>query len=321
MDHGQLLWTSEGLYYSDSEHDYLLGEQAKSWPSSKAHFQEFAFNLSDGTRFSLYNSGYDKTGYREDAVSNNGSASTVTPVLGYNEIAIPCGSTVFGIAEVSGDVNQKLAQRLGIIKKPSQSSMPQMLTRLYPRDSRVADNFVAAIDAPETNYMTRDAVCSGSTIHYFVKYGSQPDQDDYIASWDTATGRESHVPVRDLGSAIPGDIHVVRTANTLTPSGELLWLGTDGLIRSTSVNSGNTHTLWRLGTALDPDNNSLARFIGTELYFLQVPTYGADADIVLRRYDAISGGSGEVVARIPLVNKGLSTDLVLRDFAVSPEAG
>jgi hypothetical protein len=114
---------------------------------------------------------------------------------------------------------------------------------------------------------------------------------------------------------------VVRTANTLTPSGELLWLGTDGLIRSTSVNSGNTHTLWRLGTALDPDNNSLARFIGTELYFLQVPTYGADADIVLRRYDAISGGSGEVVARIPLVNKGLSTDLVLRDFAVSPEAG
>lgn len=322
MDVASLVWSASGLYFSDTERDYLLRASLESWESPKANMQEAAFQTPSGIFISLFNDGWNEDGtYTEQVVVNDGTSSRRYDVQGYNEVVALCGEQIFAVAELTGEENTAKAKAEGVRVA---EGMPQMLTQIYPQPDRKEGTYRAGYFSEMVGYLTSDEACTDDgVIHYlladFKAYTSDETLMSYaVRSWNTRTGEASQKDLVDMGGAIlpiSDEAFALSVARTwISEGGGLVWIGGDGVVRRTDVVSGATIELWSHGRALG--SGVTASFTADELFILE-PDPHEPADLILSAYDVDTGEGGQILT-VPGLAAIETIDQVRRDFAVKP---
>lgn len=322
MDTGRLNWTSEGLFFADTERDYLLNESLQSWDNPKPNLQDLALETPEGI-LSVYNDGFDGEVYTETVtLSGSGGPETTHTIDGYNQIFALCDQDLVGIAELSGPDLTTAATDAGLIDKPSVGDL--MLTRLYPSRATPQETLASAVHS-EAGAFTHGLVpCTDGVVTYFWT----PENDSgagltTVTRWNTRTGKRSSAILtmpdqtrltwnNDGLNPFSGTVY----APDLDADGRLVWFGGDGVMRATDPDSGLTTELWRSPLPAEPRDPTSIRFAGSDLLLLEVPS-DLDQPVVLHRFDILSG-QDDIVVTIPELNRRTSLDLVVRGVAVRP---
>ena len=323
MDNGKLLWRGSGLFFSDTDNDYLLNDRLYSWPSPKTTYQDAALASSDGESIiSVFNEGAGESGYTEQIVVSDGhSASQRYDVFGLNEVIGQCSEGLVGVAEVTGEELTKLAATRGVMKK-SGTDRPMMLTRLYPRPDSVDETLISVQSSDSSaNNVWGVVPCQGGVMTYLVSRGDTSRPELWVYRWNTRNGvADRHRLRTDDGvlEMVSDDFGSSVLSPKMTADGGLLWYGGDGVIRATDPKSGLTKVLWDSGLPDNNDGMTEVLFQGRWLFLLDVPNKDQNQPLTLHRRDALTG-QGDALITIPGVNQQRRVDNVLRGIAVRPD--
>lgn len=320
MDHARLLWTASGLFFSDTERDYLLGEVLRSWPSPKTEYQDAALIAPDGSIVSVFNEGADGDGYTEQIVVGDGrSASRRYDVFGLNQVIAQCDRGLVGIAEVSGAEFTRIAAERGVVKR-SEDDRPRMLTWLHPRRSAAREALIGVEQSRTMNLPWGVVPCDDHVVTHLVSVGDGAP-DLRIRRWDTRTGKSTEHRLQSPDGPVAlslDDFTASVSAPELTGDGQLLWYGGDGVVRVSDPATGWTERLWDSGLPSNNRQMTEAFFQGRWLFLLDVPNDDQTRPLALHRRDALTG-QGEAIVIIPGVNQQRSLTSVLRGVAVRPD--
>lgn len=321
MDNGQLLWTDSGLSFADTEHDYLLNDQLRSWASAKTNFQDILVETPEGVLGS-YNDGNDGSGYVEQVVLSTDGRSTLSEVAGFNRLFSLCEGGLVGLAEVTGAELTDLAARSGAVKRSS-NDFPQMLTWLHPKRATASQTLIAAVPSPvELDYPRGLAPCPDGVITHLADLVRPGGANTFeVWRWDTRTGRRARTELkRPDGSALgltSDQFSTSTIASQLDEEGRLVWFCADGRVLATDPETGVTEELWHSGLPVDQDNDTHVLFEGKWVFLLDVPNDDQRRPMTLYRRNAFTGEGGPVVV-ISGVNETRSVQRVLRGIAVAP---
>lgn len=321
MDNGQLLWTKAGLSFADTERDYLLGEELRSWPSAKATFQDILIETPQGV-LGAYNLGNTDAGYVEQVVVSADGRSTLTEVAGDTTLYSLCEQGLVGVAEVTGKGLTELAAGSGAVKR-SFTDYPQMMTWLSPKRATARLTLIGAVPSTDVGYVRGVAPCPHGVV-VFLAASAGPDGREgspEVWRWDTRGGAPSRVELRNAdGSPIaltPDQFSTSTQAPALGPDGRLVWYGGDGVVRASDPRTGLTEELWDSGLPVDRNNDSRVLFAGEWLFLLDVPNDDQRRPMTLYRRTALTG-EGAPVVTITGVNQTRTLRHVLRGIAVAP---
>ncbi len=246
MDNGQPVWTSDGLFFADSSHDFLLDDEGLSVVQSPKPDYQNALLEVGGSVVGVYNHGFvGDSGYRDVVVAYSEGASTTTAVEGDYGIVADCDGELVGWSEVPGT----LAESEGLPELDDESSTTRsVLSRLWPTDQEVLGVHDAEGSAGTA---VVEAPCLDGVVHVLGSrtVGEQDSTGAYamapvLLSWSTVTGeRVSHDLVDGMGEVLPLTVDHLSQAqygSASVEAGALRWLAPDGVVYSTELATGVT---------------------------------------------------------------------------------
>lgn len=322
LDNGSVLWSDSGIFLSDVDQNYLLGDTVATSQAPRANLSIGAMELEPGTFVQLSNVGFtDSGGYMNDVVVQNGGESITSSLEGYVWQLADCGTSAIAVVETAGPLAS------------ADVDGPTVFTA-YRLDAETAGEFIAVRDFAFTGELAQNpglAECVDETLVWLSRTVDTRLIDGATGLPDGATGaaivewplREPGVvsvtPLVDHNGAVAPELVDAALAGPGATVGSVLrWFAPDGSVRETDRMTGRTETLAVLvgpGGGDEPIGvGGLARFEGDCLWVLDIPSSG---DVRLFGHDLVAGTTQEVV-RVDGLADSLSLDRVLRGFAVNP---
>ncbi|MCL2483476.1 MAG: hypothetical protein FWF43_08720 [Propionibacteriaceae bacterium] len=337
MDLAQLVWDEQGLFFSDTDKDYLLtGQGLDTWASSKTDVQVAAFSKPGGGHVSVYNLGFgdsardlgqadeggEDLGYIEQVVDSGDGGSSRYDVAGFSSVTALCGSSVFSVSEV-GDPYVSLAQAMGASQRTSAPVWPDMLTQIYPKPLSLEEGLKSVDQDSIGDYALRGSVCrDGSILTISANPMKNTNAALSVVTWPTdGRPRVAQPIVGPDGKALPVGSEIVSgtsVAEWSPDSDHLVWIGGDGVVRSTELSHGTTTTLWDSGAERIRSPYTTFAFSGSTVYVLDpVGAWAPDMQMRLRSHDLVTGETREVLT-VKLGFERVDKGLCLRGIAIRP---
>ncbi|WP_100446533.1 hypothetical protein [Glycomyces xiaoerkulensis] len=316
MDQGSVVWTGDGLFYSDTEFDYRLDRDLTKVASPKTNLQDGFYVLDDGTIVSILNEGFTDSpsaGYRSQVVVTGDGSADSHRVEGWHASNARCGDEIFGIGPQSGPYFDGTRDDPAMVSTADPTLQPQMLTRLYPLEEG-AETLVGHRAAFDFSENQRDLPCTDRTVTFLSSYADREgDRSAAVVRWDVDTGEHTE---RELtGDFDADDIALARYDSESVADGRLQWLHRDGHLMSTDVGTGVTERVFDTGARSVGTESSVATFTQDEVVTATVT--GGSGPVVVAGFDR---GTGAESRRLELdgVAGELGTGMVLRSIAVAP---
>jgi len=322
MNAGALVWDAQGLFFSDTQRDYLMTSAGTTmWESPKADLQVAAYVDQDGQHVGIYNLGWDHDsdlGYVEQVVTTSAAGVSRYDVAGFSYVTAQCESRVFSIAEAVGPYTS-VAQSLGATQRDYAPYWPDTLTQVFPKPETVGDAFVSFMqDGTGGNPPVDGATCRNNQILSVTDHQTGTPQPPSITVWPVDGHKPSEHTIVDLQGESPDVEDQVATSGTVadwSPSpDQLVWLGGDGIVRSTSINDGTSTQLWDSGTRIGTSEIGSVTFVGSSLYILD----HIGGRVRLRVHDLATDATKEMYAG-NLGYKDTDTGLVPQGLAIAPD--
>ena len=324
MDTGLVTWNHDGIYFADTQADYLLNTELHRWPNPKTNVQAFALDTPDGL-LSIYNDGSDGEIYTETFVQSTPNGPKTSTITGYNEILGKCDQRLVGIAPVTGDDYIKEIQERRLIANPEWDDF--MLTQLYPATKSPK---AALISASQTK--AHDAAiealmpCENGVLPFFATpEGKDGERLPEVYQWNTRTGKQTKTFLKNAdGTRLWWDYEHSNTLSSavfspeLDTAGRLIWYGGDGVMRATDPDTGRTSELWRSSIESPEETSPMSVYFDRDhLFVMDVPTETGPEPIIVHQFD-IETGKDTIIATIRGLNERTSIDFIPRGFAVKP---
>jgi hypothetical protein len=320
MDIAALTWTGNGLFFADTQRDYLLTDTGlTAWPSPKTNVQEAAFAKPDGSGYlSLYNHGTDGQSYTEQLVDTTGTASTRYDVAGFNRLTSLCGTTMYGAAEATQPYTGP-AQKMGAVESEDPPYWPDMLTQLYPKPATPQAGLKSILGFPGDTFSSPAPCRDGQILTISSAGGPRPTIVTWPVNGQPAT---SHPIVGPAGEPLGlsqdvGDY--AKNADWSTADDELVWLGGDGIIRATNTTNGHSHNLWDSGTNFIGSAYNNAIFNNDTIYIFDTDNENAGhtRQMKLRSHNLTTGTTHNILTTQPGYT-AINPNLAQRDIATRP---
>ena len=323
MNIADLVWDEQGLFFSDTNQDYLMTDTGmKTWDSPKTNVQESAYITPDGIHVSMYNLGFGdvgaEMGYIEQIVETSQDDVTRYDVAGFATMTAQCGSRIFSISEVV-EPYTSLAEQAGATRRDSPAPYwPDMLTQVYPKPATVADGF-KGVNLTSYGGFAHGSVCRDDQILAIT--GGQ-NETPRIVTWPVYSGNPvQHEITGPNNEQLALDAQIAgfgRIAQWSQSTDELVWYGGDGLVRSTNIDTGRTTTIWDSGTPQIQSTPAGITFNESKLYILDSDErWSPNREMRLRVHDLATGITVEVF-RTRIGYEQRDPTLVLRGMATPP---
>lgn len=322
MDVAALHWDDQGLFFSDVERDYLLTESGlTTWDSPKTDLQVGVWAKPDHSGWvSVYNVGFGgggQFGYIEQVVETTTSGVTRYDAPGFSTLTAQCDDRIFSVAEIDKPFQQQ-GQQMGAMERSVAPYWPDGLIEIYPMPGRWTDGLTSVRLDGYGGYAFR-ATCREETI---LSVTGGQNQAPMVVTWPTDGGTpEAYTIVGLDGEALGLDTQVALFATSADWSSspdELVWMGGDGLVRSTNIQSGRSADLWDSGTDFRHWSYNTVVFNDSTVYVLDMVGEPDDnPSMRLRAHDLASGVTRDLMGFRLNINKAGST-LVTRGMAIRP---
>lgn len=252
MDNGQLLWDARGLAFADVDFDYLLADTLHSVASPKVGQQQALFAGPDGTRLGLYNDGFTDTGYVEQVVVTDATGAISRDVEGYYQVTGNCDGTLFGIAEPLG-AYADAAEKLGPTLQDTPRGYPTLMLAQLSGTPDGAERVIDMSAAVPSSQDAHDTPCRAGTMFYLATaYDATGNSAAVLRSWDPASGARSEralVTAEGEAIAVHPDYNYFHGPTARSLRGDQFdWLGLDGVVWSTNLDTGITEELFTVDT-------------------------------------------------------------------------
>lgn|GEM_PF-1836268 len=314
MDMGGVIWRDGRIFFNDTESDYVLADELTDLPrDSRQEYQQGMFEVAAGF-VSVYNVGFDDTGYRHLVVAGDASGTEQWTTEGMYRALGNCGDEVFGISEATGKYVAS-----------ENDPKPEVLTRLYPpvdgaeKVVTVTEGPIATVEAWSLN-----APCSEGSI-FFVSQeltdvdAAAEDGRPILERWDTATGEYRAIPLTDSAgeelSLSPTSVLMSHFDQSSIQDGIFHWIADDKVL-ATDVSTGITEELLTVDLTSPGNGLSRFRFADGELHVLDIGDLSGES-ASLTRYDL---ATGDQKVRIELDLTGvMGSSLIPRGLAINPD--
>lgn len=317
MDVGELEWTEDGLHFADSESDYRLDRSGlEVVESPKPDMQASLHDMGDVV-VGIYNEGLvDEMDYQMRLVEAGPQDSTSAAITGVIGAVSRCDDTLYGVGQATGPFLEEYP--------PGADGAPSwVLYELWPGPQQV----IGAADRASADDVASDAPCDDGVIYSLNVASDDPstlvDARHVLVSWDTRTGERTETDlVSASGDRIALDVDGLWQFDSASlVDGELRWMFSDGVVRSTDVASGVTEPVVETGLTEDAPGSAVrTAFAGDLLFALAFPGEGGGDGPVLHQF-SLETGSGEVLFTASGIDPVVSPDMVPRGIAISPEVG
>lgn len=258
MDSGEISWTKHGINFADATSDHWITEQDNSAiEQERVGLMDGLVTLSDGvTRVGVYNGGFQENGYREEVVVARPESSEHHKLntAGFYPLISACGDDVYGAYAMT----------------PEDGNTRFIFDQIVD-EGAVVHTTVTTDSLPfsEVGFYTNDAPCAGDRIYFLGKFliydGVHLPEDKTLSSHmrhetdghkhafalvvvDTHTGSLDWLPlVTDNGENLELSLEDVEysalDASSLDGSGNVVWIGGNGVLYRTEVTTGKTSVL------------------------------------------------------------------------------
>ena len=335
VERGVVLWTPDGVHFSDSKYDYVVADTVERIESSKASFQNAGVYLEQSdTVVAVYNDAMASGGgYTDHLVTTRDMKSDLQVVEGdFSSIAV-CRNQVFGISETPG---RNLRRRPATAGRQS-----ALLARLVgPED--VGLEAISWSSRKDQGWMVLDdhMPCNDGTIHALAsRDGALDDKSDpghpSVLRWNTRTGELAFTRLTNSAGE-PIDVSQAHgagwsdgdelwpefDANSMSDATHLQWYTPSGKVYSTDVSTGVTRVEFDTGVAAADHVTVEVQFTPDSLYLL---AQESEDTLILSEFDRTNG---ERVSRLEIKDAASARsmgskfdggDLLLRSFAVKPD--
>lgn len=329
MDLGRVLWGPSGLFFSDITSDYLVGTDMTSVETTRPNHQTAAFQVEGRKFVSIYNDGVYDDVYIHRVVRTDGDKSSMHAIEGFVWSAALCDGDVFGVVEKGEFIGEEATNEFDLsleLLSSQDDSTPAPHTLTYKGGLTQQIGPVECVD--DTLYWFANLqdfrVSSGGRVDF-----AEPLSGPTLLSWDSQTGSFDAMPVQ---SETPQDrISPVLVERMIYGPGAIYdgrvgWIGGDGAMRETNLDSGMTKQSGRLPLSgmpaglLGVDNFALAAFDSECVWILDVPS---SADEFAFRLASFNREDGTMTHHVTVkgLAEPLGIDRVARSIAVNPAIG
>ncbi|WP_353065190.1 hypothetical protein [Arcanobacterium hippocoleae] len=196
MDHGQLAWARNGLFFGGLETEYLLTNTGLISQSrgTKEEFEtsRFVNGKKDGF-ISVYNVGFAENGYRNRVVSGSQASLAAWEAPGMFMAIAQCGEQIVGITD---DRELDFTTR----KYISVPETSEVLIQLYPQPENVESRILGQVnrtDLYEYGPAAEYSPCVNGVMYMLAEKYNAHNQDAELVlrSWDTASGAYKEIPL------------------------------------------------------------------------------------------------------------------------------
>lgn len=337
MDTAAIGWSSDGLFFSDTEQDYQLTDDGlRTTDSPKASAQHALFPTSDGGFIGLFNKGTRGVGYTEQLVTYADGTSSLANVEGYYHVSGSCDGEIYGLAPPSGDYEQ-MARDQGLELRGNLGSVSFMLTRLAGEDAMSSgmpeadaigqdEQLVGMAAVSDSAQHDHDAPCREGTMHHLAvtdEDGASPELPVVLRSWDVSTGDVVETPLIDADgeSLRPNSnagISIVGSTALSDDGRSFLWASRDHqAFMRTDIATGTTVEEFPLDDEIVLRSSQVSAAVRDDRLAVITQTSHED-DPVLRIYDRHTGETLEHTA-LPKMTELLEGTVSLRGMALRPE--
>lgn len=337
MDAAAIGWSTAGLFFSDTEHDYQLTDDGlETTDSPKASSQHALFPTDDGGFIGLFNEGTRGVGYTEQLVTHADSASTQKNVEGYYQVTGSCDGGVYGLAEPSGDY-EEMASDQGLETRGTHGPASFMLNHLAGDEGNSSDlpeadaagqseRLVGMTPVSGSTQLNHNAPCREGTMHHLAAAADEsgsPERPVVLRSWDTSTGEMEETPLidEDGGSIRPDSSYglAIIDSTVLSNDGQsLLWASLDRqAFMRTDIDTGTTVEEFALEDEIVPRSSEVSATVSEDRLALITQT-SDEEEPVLRIYDR-STGESLMHTSMPEMSDLLEGSHALHDIALRPE--
>ncbi|MDR1791004.1 MAG: hypothetical protein LBR20_05025 [Propionibacteriaceae bacterium] len=318
MDNGMIGWDDNGLFFADTERDFRLDQDGlTAWESPKSDFQDALFRKPDGSGYvALYNLGFDDDlGYTDQVVDTTGNSSQVYEMVGWQRVAGWCDGSMYGISEAAGPYIP-LAQAQGATERETAFYWPDVLTQLYPKpDSAEAAYRSVRPDQniTETAYYAQTNSCSDGSL---ITINEDDTTDKGWVSSVTVWPVDGGTPVTHEMDIDPEIASFAQTASWSPDPQHVVWLGGDGIVRSTNTTDGTSTELWDSETDFGATGSSQATFVGDTVFIFHPTGEANDGNMQLTSHNLTTGETRDILTtshgvgddRFPLLPRGIAVN-------------
>lgn len=285
MDNAQLVWTEEGLFFSDLQNDYRLDEAKLTVIESAKTDSQYAMHaMSSSSAVGIYNLGFSEDGgYTSQIVTTSGDASILAEVEGGYYITTNCDGIIYGVGIATGPYS--------VTSDPD--TEPVILNQLTGTTDGHELNIGQSTQARD-NAMTAEAPCIDGKIYYVsdsIGGGLEAQVQPVVSMWDIATGEYQEILIEAEGLEEPlirsDGIGAPQVTTESIREGALQWFGVGNRIMSTNLENGQTQKAFEVDGVTDEILSSRALFIKDEVVVM-VDSDGSDP-YELVRYDRDTG--------------------------------
>ncbi|MGB7981721.1 MAG: hypothetical protein WCF36_13140 [Candidatus Nanopelagicales bacterium] len=320
MDTGVLDWNSEGLYFSDVDHELVTTAAGTTMASAPKEVGIQIASLEvEGTHVSVYNEGFTDTGYATGIVTMDGAEVRSSVTEGMAGLASACADGVYLVASATGP--------LADTYPPNPDGVAQeVLIRGWPGTPTVVDAYPAK-GADDESALATNAPCTDGVIAAIVMAPNGEVSADGIVghalvlrTWNTVSGKHTELPVLDE-SGNPPDLtrdELLWVSNLGQPVlvGALRWLSGNGTVYSTDLTDGLTTPLVTTDGRCTGHSASYASFTSDSVYLLN--SFYDKRPIQVVHYP-LNGATPTTVATLPTPARLGKKDIRPVGFAVSPD--
>lgn len=336
MDQGRISWTEHGINYADAEGDHWITTDGSTVvEQERVELMDGLVTLSDGvTRVGVYNGGFQEDGYREEVVISRPDSSEhhALTTVGFYPMISACGDDVYAAYSMT----------------PEDGDARFIFDQIV-KDGTVEHTHVGTQKVPfsEFGYITVDAPCVEGQIYFlggfFIYNGEQRVEDELLAphmqrtlggskhafalvSVNASTGRMDWLPVAtengtSLGISPEEAGYSVLDAQSLDVDGNLVWLGGNGVLYRTSVETGQTSILnGELDRDLQPTEPKWLYHFSSDADTATVLVEDTLDPLAQPRIVVFDKTTGKIIKDVQIngLKQDVSDAMILRDIAQKP---
>lgn len=333
MDNGVVRWTRSGLFFADTQKDYIISDNGLTMlDSRKTDYQDGLVELDNGIIVGLYNGGWDDDQYVEQVVTNDGTSAKMSISNTWAPAMANCGNSVYSFLDDAGEILS--SERSAVtLKRVIQDGIPDdtVITRsnsLLDFTDFVSQGLPCFNDeiviisstatsredvTPNTMNQTQQAIELPCGMY---SNGSGLFSCPTIERWNVQTGARVLVPIlpplgSDLNMSIE-NIGMSRYSDTSVQSGKIYWIHPNGSIIETNILTGESWMVAALELAAPNDQyRYLFSMKNGNVQILAVPYADSNAEQIELVEVAIT--SGKIIHNIPL-NMKFHRNQIVRSF-------